>query len=85
MTLKQYSRKLNALRRAQDVQEFYREVRVEGQPDAYVWRTHIYPRFKISLSLFYEYLGTRPALEIEKLEKRWEKAKGGVEQTSLFS
>jgi len=70
MNAKLYNRKLNALRRAQDVQTFYREVRVEGQPDAYVWRTHIYPRFKISMSLFYLYLGMRPENEIKKLEEK---------------
>lgn len=70
MNQKQYSRKLNALLRAQDVQEHYRQVRVDGQPDAYVWRMHIYPRFRISLNTFYLYLSIRTNHEIEKLEKQ---------------
>lgn len=84
MTKAQYSRKLNSLMKAQDVQDFYREVRVEGQPDAFIWRKHIYPRFRISLSLFYDYLGMRPAVEIERLEKRWEEQAAGHGQASLF-
>ena len=78
MNAKLYNRKLNALRRAQDVQDYYKQVRVEGQPDTYVWRTHIYPRFKISLSLFYLILGMRPENEIKKLEQKH------GNQTSLF-
>lgn len=70
MNKKLHTRKINALLRAQDVQDFYRQVRVEGQPDTYVWRTHIFPRFRISLNTFYLYLSMRPAHEIEKLEKQ---------------
>ncbi|MBV6442736.1 MAG: hypothetical protein EPGJADBJ_04459 [Saprospiraceae bacterium] len=69
MTLnkRQHTLKTNALHKAKAVQDFYQEVRVEGQPDAYIWRTHIWPRFFISLPTFYRYLQMNPAKELKTL------------------
>jgi hypothetical protein len=76
----EYNRRLNALRRAKDIQDFYREVWVEGQPSSFVWERHIYPRFKVSKSRFYEILAMRPDLEIRRLDEEYEKGK----QPTLF-
>ena len=67
MTKRQHTIKTNYLMRAQAVQEAYQSVRVEGQPDSYIWRTHIYPKFFISLRTFYRYLGIVPQKELRAI------------------
>lgn len=54
------------------MQELYQELRVEGQPDAYVWRKHIYPRFFISLDTFYRYLQTNTQKELKEIGAQME-------------
>ncbi len=73
LTKRQHTIKTNHLNRVIAVQEMYREKKVEGQPDAYVWRTHIWPKFFISLPTFYRYLQTSAHKEL--------KAIGGVQGT----
>ncbi len=53
MTRQQNGRRVNYLRTVLAVQEFYQTVKVEGQPDIFVYRKHIYP---IALSTFRMYL-----------------------------
>jgi len=67
MTKRQHTIKTNYLNRAKAVQDEYQAVRVEGQPDAYIWRTHIYPKFFISLRTFYRYLGISPQKELRAI------------------
>lgn len=67
LTKRQHSVRVNYLRKAQAVQKLYQEVRVDGQPDAYIWRTHIYPQFFISLDTFYRYLQVSPSKELKEI------------------
>lgn len=64
----QISRRLNRLRRILMVQEEYQAKKVKGQPDAFVWREFIYPKFVISERSFRQYLETNAKKEIKELE-----------------
>lgn len=67
LTKRQHTIKTNHLHRVIAVQEMYKDKKVEGQPDAYVWRTYIWPNFFISLPTFYRYLQTSPQKELKAI------------------
>jgi hypothetical protein len=67
LTKRQHTIKVNYLSRVKAVQEAYRNHKVDGQPDTYVWRMHIWPKFFISLPTFYRYLQTVPDKELKNI------------------
>ena len=50
--------RLNTLLRIKSVVDEYKKHEHPGVSSAYIWRTYIFPTYHISLSTFYEYLGT---------------------------
>ena len=53
----------NRLLRIRDVNQAYLEHKTDGNTTMYVYRTVIYPRFRISLSTLYNYL----AVPVERM------------------
>lgn len=56
MTKQLEGRRRNYLKKVLEVQAFYQSVRVEGVPDIFIWRKHIYPRYPLSLYTFRAHL-----------------------------
>jgi hypothetical protein len=50
--------RLNTLLRIKSVVNEYKKYEHPGVPAAYIWREYIFPTYHISLSTFYDYLGT---------------------------
>lgn len=63
-----YTRK-NKLLQMQDVIDCYNLHKLPGVTTAYVYRTHIFPKFRISLSTLYIYLSTPVSRELKKLDE----------------
>ena len=61
-----YTRR-NKLLQMQDVVECYNRHKLPGVTTAHVYRTHIFPQFRISLSTLYIYLATPVSRELKKL------------------
>jgi transaldolase len=72
-----YSRK-NKLTLIQDVQQVYNSNKKEGTTTIHVYRTNIYPLYRISLATFYNYLSTPASKILKEMEKKREM------QPSLF-
>lgn len=62
------SRRRNYLQRVLAVQEAYQAAKRPGIPDAYVYRTAIYPRFFICERTFREYLEINAKRELKEYE-----------------
>lgn len=67
MTKRQHTIKANHLHKVQAVQDYYQQIRVEGQSDAFIWKKHIWPRYFISLRSFYRYLQISPQKELKSI------------------
>lgn len=81
---KGYNRR-NFLLRVKDIQDIYTGYHERGYTDAYIYRTHIYPVYKISRTTFYGYLTIPVVRELRELEERVrmkERAQGG--QLNMF-
>lgn len=70
------SRKVNALLRAYDVQKDYKANKAPGVPDTYFWKNYIFPKYRISKSLFSLYLSTNVHQELKRLGIEPEKILG---------
>ncbi len=70
-----YNRK-NKLLFMKDVLDLYLQEKKPGISTAYVYRTFIYPRYRISMTTLYKYLST----PVTKLLKEDEKKAGGKSQ-----
>jgi hypothetical protein len=49
------------------VQKDYKAKKVEGIPDAFIWRTYIYPKYCIGQVTFYRYLSTNVSQELKRI------------------
>lgn len=61
--------KRNLYKRIIEVQGIYMQYRDTGRPATYIYTTYIYPRFFISRSTFYAWLGTNAKAGLKKLEE----------------
>ena len=62
-----YNRK-NKLLQMQKVCEVYQRHKQPGVSTAYVYRTHIFPEFHISIATLYIYLGTSISKELKQID-----------------
>lgn len=65
-------RKRNKLLMMQKVIEIYKREKKPGISTAWVYRTHIYPVYPISISTLYNYLATPVSRELKELEQKTE-------------
>jgi hypothetical protein len=63
-----YNRR-NKLLMMQRVIDVYLEHKKPGVSTAYVWREHIYPVYRISITTLYNYLNTPVGRELKRLNK----------------
>lgn len=65
LSVRALSVKKNALLRMWAVQSLYQKHKQEGIPDAFIWRTYVYPAHLISLDTFYRHLQTNVRKEMK--------------------
>lgn len=66
-----YNRK-NLLKRIIDVQNLYQKHKLEGVTHVHVYRTYIYPAYKISMRTLDQYLQVPAVAELKKIEAKEE-------------
>lgn len=67
MTKRQYTIKVNFLKRVQIVQEIYQRHKQEGISDAFIYRNYVHPVVPISQDRFYAYLQISPQKELKSI------------------
>ena len=64
-----YNRR-NYLLRVRDIQNIYTEHHRRGCTDVYIYKTYIYPTYKIGRTTFYNYLATPAERDLKELEEK---------------
>ncbi len=75
-----YNRR-NILQRIIDIQELTMELKDKGVTQEFIFWEHIYPKYRISKTTYYNYLATNAKAEMKKL---LEKKKAEKAQLNLF-
>ena len=58
----------NRFMRIKEIQDDFLLHKTEGNTTRYVYRTHIFPKYKISISAFYNYMGINVRKELKQLD-----------------
>ncbi|WP_042367956.1 hypothetical protein [Bacteroides neonati] len=74
MSKGKYNRR-NFLLRVRDIQRIYTEYHDRGYSDTYIYKTHIYPTYKIGRTTFYNYLATPADRDLKELDERLQREK----------